>query len=106
MTNIRNMKKVQRILKNEEMAVIITKDAAWLNGDAFEVVAGIQQVIKGILEDGFPKEIAKKLIDVAFMTEEELENEAKKSMKELAKNLDMLCNKKGKKEKESKDEHK
>lgn len=90
MNNLRNMKKAQRALKNEDMAVIITTDAAWLNGDAFEVVVGIQQVLKGIIEDGFPKEIAKELIDTVFMTEEELKKKAEMSLEELQKNIGNL----------------
>lgn len=86
MNSLRNMEKAQRALKNEDMAVIITSDAAWLNGDAIQVVVGIQKVLKGIVEEGFPKELAKSLIEVAFMNEEELDKFKKNLEKEKKKN--------------------
>ena len=99
---MRNMKKAQRILKNEEMAVIITEDAAWLNGDAIEVLIGIQKVLQGIVDDGFPRDLAKDLINVAFMTSEEKTKKISTELNKLGKNLEKL----DKKLKESKNEHK
>lgn len=84
------IKEIQKLLEKEEWGVIITKDTAWLNGDAFDIVVGIQKVLEGIIETGFPKDLAKELIEIAFMTDEEKEEKLEKELKRLQKNLSNL----------------
>ena len=86
----RKMEKIKRILKDEDMAIVITPNAAFLNGNAIEISAGIQRVLRGIVEDGFPKDLAKSLIEVAFMNDEELDKRYKEELEKTEKNLEEM----------------
>lgn len=86
----KKIEKIKRILKDEDMVIIITSNAAFINGDAIEVVVGIQKVLRGIVEDGFPKDLAKSLIEIAFMNEEELDKRYKEELEKSKKNLEKL----------------
>lgn len=86
----RKMEKIKRILKDEDMAIIITSNAAFLNGDVFEVIFAIQKVLRRIVEDGFPKDLAKSLIEVTFMNDEELDKRFKEEQEKTEKNLEKM----------------
>lgn len=86
----RKMEKIKRILKDEDMAIVITSNASYLNGDVIEIFAGIQKVLRRIVEDGFPKELAKSLIEVAFMNDEELDKRFKEEQEKAEKALEEL----------------
>lgn len=95
--------KVQKILKDEGMSVVILEDEAFINGDAFEIIYAIQKVLSTIIEDGFPKDTAKELIEIAFMSEEEKQSKIEEELEKMQNNLKELLKKVNK---ESKNESK
>ena len=97
------MNKVQKILKDEDMSIVILEDEAFINGDAVEVICAIQKALSKIIEAGFPKDLAKELIEIAFMSEEEKQKELEKELERLQNNLKELLKKVNK---ESKNESK
>lgn len=96
----RKFNKIKKIIGEEENLVILTDEAALVNGNTFEIIMKIQRVLSSIIEEsGFPKDKAKEIIDVVFMDEDELEKELERQHEKLKNNLEEL---KKKLEKETK----
>ena len=95
--------KVQKILKDEDMSIVILEDDAFINGDAFEIICAIQKLLREIIEDGFPKDLAKEIIEIAFMSEEEKQIKIEEELERLQKNINKLLKKA---DKETKNESK
>lgn len=99
----RKFNRIKRIMGKEENLVILTDEAALVNGNTFEILMKLQRVLASVVkESGFPKDKAKEIIDVAFMSDEELDKEFERQSKKLEKNLEELTKKLEKLNKEKK----
>jgi uncharacterized protein YqgV (UPF0045/DUF77 family) len=80
--------KIKKILKNENLYVILTEESGTVHGDAFEILTRIQALLTEIIESGFPKDLAKDIINIAFMSEEELNEKIEEETEKLKQHID------------------
>lgn len=70
--------------------IFVTDKQTAMCGTGAELLALVTSVISDLGEKGLPKEEVLKAIDLAYMSDEEIKEETKKSAKRSKKNLDKL----------------
>ncbi|MBQ2350406.1 MAG: hypothetical protein II393_04005 [Cytophagales bacterium] len=83
----RTIKDAKGVAKGFSAFVFVTDKQTAIYGTGAEVLALLASVINDLGEKGLPKEEIQKVIDVAYMDDEELEKEAKKCEKKAKESL-------------------
>ena len=76
--------------KGFEAFILVTNNQTAICGTGAELLALIATVINDLAEKGLPKEEMKRVVDVAYMDDEELEKEAKECVRKTKGNLKKL----------------
>lgn len=75
-----------------EAFILVTDNQTAICGTGVELLALVTTVISDLAEKGLPIEEAHRAVDVAYMSDEELDEEVEKSRKQREKNLKEVKN--------------
>ena len=77
------IEKITKIIGKDNTYAVLTEEECCLNGNALEIIFMIQGAVKSIVAKGFPREMAKELLEIACLDKEGLLKKAEESLKKL-----------------------
>lgn len=82
--------KIKKILGKEGTCVVICDDFCLLNGNALKILISIQKALIKMADSGVPKEIIRDFIELAYMSQEELDRKFEEEVKRFNNSIEEL----------------